>query len=204
MKDFFTKYESNIGNYISFSVEESMTYFYKLLSGQESEKNKKNKEKKSKKYSLDEIDWKILNLLNENAKVSYAELSQKIKLTANAIKKRIKSMEEAGIIAGYTISIDIRKLGYEWYTLNLNLAKFGEETEKKLKSFFRMHKKVIFYCRDNGVWEYDIGLFAKNSLELREFINELRTKFSEEIKITDVFITLEEVKGYKLPSGAFQ
>jgi Lrp/AsnC family transcriptional regulator, leucine-responsive regulatory protein len=157
-----------------------------------------------KKYELDETDWKIINCLNDNAKVSYAELSQTIKLTANAIKKRIKSMEDAGIIAGYTVSLDIRKLGYEWYTINLNLAKFGEETEKKLKLFFKMHKKVIFYCRDNGVWEYDVGIFAKNSGELREFINELRTKFSEEIRITDVFITLEEVKGYKLPRGVFQ
>ena len=44
----------------------------------------------------------------------------------------------------------------------------------------------------------------KNSSELREFINELRTKFSEEIEINDVFLVLEEVTGYKLPKGIFK
>jgi Lrp/AsnC family transcriptional regulator, leucine-responsive regulatory protein len=207
INNFFTKYEKNIGAYISFPAEEEKTYFYKVISSAEDSAVKrkiKNNKIKLNKIKLDDIDWKILKELNEDARVSYVALSQKTNLTANAIKKRVKNLESAGIIDGYTISIDIRKLGYEWYTLNLNLAKFGEETENKLKSFFKMHKNVIFYCRDNGVWEYDVGIFAKNSGELREFINELRAKFAEEIRIADVFVILEEVKGYKLPSGVFQ
>ncbi len=44
---------------------------------------------------------------------------------------------------------------------------------------------------------------AKNSIELREFINEFRTQFSDIAKIHDVFIPLEESSGYKLPKGVF-
>jgi len=64
--------------------------------------------------------------------------------------------------------------------------------------------KVIFYYKYIGPWDYDIGFIAKNSTELREFINELRIKFPEELKLIDVFITLEEIKGYQLPAGIFE
>jgi Lrp/AsnC family leucine-responsive transcriptional regulator len=204
MKNFFTKYEKNIGEYIFISVEESEVFFQKIFSDVDYSQKKIQKKTKNKKLVLDDIDWKILRELNNDARISYAILSSKIKLTANAIKKRIKLLENSGIIENYTISLDFRKLGYDWYTLNLNLTKFDDDTEKRLKMFFKEHKKVIFYCRDNGAWEYDVGIFAKNSDELRVFINELRSKFSEEIKIRDVFVTLEEVKGYKLPYGVFE
>lgn len=45
---------------------------------------------------------------------------------------------------------------------------------------------------------------ARNSNELRDFINELRSDFSKELKITDVFITLDQLTSYKLPKGVFQ
>jgi DNA-binding Lrp family transcriptional regulator len=209
MKEFFSKYQNYIGDYISFSVEWEEVYFHKVMSEKsfgpvKKEKTNAKRRKEEKKTSLDGIDWKILKMLNANSKASYVDISLKTKLTANAIKKRIKSLEDAGIIQGYTISIDFRKLGYDWYTLNLNLARFGEDVENRLKMFARAHRKVIFLCRDNGQWEYDIGLFVKNSGELREFINELRSRFPEEVRIADVFITLEEVKGYKLPDGVFE
>ena len=62
----------------------------------------------------------------------------------------------------------------------------------------------MFYYKYIGAWDYDIGVIVKDSNELRNFINELRTAFSEEIKINDVFLILEEVTGYKLPEGIFR
>lgn len=200
MKSFFSRYENNIGEYVVLHAEEERTYFYKVI------KNKlgilrKNKSSKSK---LDDIDKIVMSELNKDARISYVSMSQKTSLTANAVKKRVKNLEKSGIITNYTLSIDIRKLGFEWYTLNLALTKFSEETETKLKSFFAEHDKVIFYCRNNGTWDYDVGIFARNSVELREFINALRSKFAEEVKIVDVFVILEEIKGYKLPDGVFE
>jgi Lrp/AsnC family transcriptional regulator, leucine-responsive regulatory protein len=201
MNGFFSKYEKNIAGYISYAVEEEQVFLSKILSIDYVEKFHVGNKKK--KLILDSIDWNILKFLNDDSRVSYAFLSLKLKLTANAIKRRIKTLDNAGIIQGYSIGIDFRRLGYEWFTLNLNLASFGLDFEQRLKSFFRIHPKVIFYCRNNGMWEYDVGVCAKNSQELRSFINELRSKFPEEVKIADVFITLEEVKGYKLPRGVF-
>ena len=50
--------------------------------------------------------------------------------------------------------------------------------------YLKAHKFVIifYYKYSGGVWDYDLGVIVKNSEELREYINEFRTSFSEFIK----------------------
>ena len=60
---------------------------------------------------IDEIDWKILTELQEDARTSYAELGRRIGLTTPAIIERVKKMEDAKIITGYRAEIDTAKVG---------------------------------------------------------------------------------------------
>lgn len=159
----------------------------------------------SKKVKLDDKDKEILSLLNKNSRTSLVEISGKVDLTPNGVGNRIKNLEKEGLITGYTISLDWKKLGYEWYGLQLKLIRFGEDIEKKLAEFFKAHKRIVFYNKYlGGTWDYDVGLIVRNSIELRDFINEFRTNFSDAAKISDVFITLEETSGYKMPRGVFE
>lgn len=60
---------------------------------------------------IDEIDWKILKELQENARISYAELGRRINLTTPAVIERIRKLEDAKIIVGYRAEIDTAKVG---------------------------------------------------------------------------------------------
>lgn len=60
---------------------------------------------------IDEIDWKILVELQENARVSFAELGRRIGLTTPAIIERVRKMEDSGVITGYRAQIDPAKVG---------------------------------------------------------------------------------------------
>ncbi len=60
---------------------------------------------------IDEIDWKILIELQQDARISYAELGRRIGLTTPAIIERIHKLEDAGIITGYRVEIDTAKVG---------------------------------------------------------------------------------------------
>ena len=60
---------------------------------------------------LDQVDWKILKTLQENARVTYAELGRKINLTTPAAIERVRKLEDAGIITGYRAEIDTAKVG---------------------------------------------------------------------------------------------
>jgi Lrp/AsnC family leucine-responsive transcriptional regulator len=61
---------------------------------------------------LDEAGMEILRALQENARVSFAELARKIGMSAPAITDRVRKMEEAGIIAGYHARVDPARSGY--------------------------------------------------------------------------------------------
>src|SRR5262245_59223484 len=60
---------------------------------------------------LDEIGWKILQELQENARISYAELGRRVGLSIPAVTERVRRMEDAGIITGYHADIDPEKVG---------------------------------------------------------------------------------------------
>lgn len=60
---------------------------------------------------LDAIAWKILEALQHNARLSFAELGRKVGLSTPAAAERVRRLEEAGVITGYHASVDVAKLG---------------------------------------------------------------------------------------------
>src|SRR6267143_2744611 len=62
---------------------------------------------------LDNIDRKILALLQDDAKVSQAELAKAVGLTAPSVNERVRKLERSGVIRGYVALLDERKLGQD-------------------------------------------------------------------------------------------
>ncbi len=60
---------------------------------------------------LDEIGWKILRELQENARVSFAELGRRVSLSIPAVTERVRRMEDAGLISGYHAEVNAEKIG---------------------------------------------------------------------------------------------
>ncbi len=55
------------------------------------------------KHRMDSIDAKIMEMLKENARISHAELGERVHLSRNAVRMRIDRLEREGFIKGYTI-----------------------------------------------------------------------------------------------------
>ena len=60
---------------------------------------------------LDSIAWKIVESLQQNARLSFAELGRKVGLSTPAAAERVRRLEEAGIITGYHAALNVAKLG---------------------------------------------------------------------------------------------
>ncbi|MCD6488065.1 MAG: Lrp/AsnC family transcriptional regulator [Desulfurococcales archaeon] len=63
--------------------------------------------------NLDQKDLKILEILCRNARTTYSEIAKAIGVSDVAVIKRIKKLEQAGVIKKYTVILDPRKLGYK-------------------------------------------------------------------------------------------
>ena len=63
------------------------------------------------KKLLDHVGWQLLAALQEDARLSFAELGRRVGLSLPAVAERIRRMEEAGIITGYRAEIAVDKIG---------------------------------------------------------------------------------------------
>lgn len=64
-------------------------------------------------YELDEIDRRILETLQDDAKVSLNRLGERVGLSAPSVMERVRKMEQAGIITGYHATLDARAVGLD-------------------------------------------------------------------------------------------
>ncbi|GAA3034352.1 Lrp/AsnC family leucine-responsive transcriptional regulator [Streptomyces olivoverticillatus] len=62
-------------------------------------------------YSPDATDWRILDALQLNGRAGYAELARAVNMSSSAVTERVRRLEEAGVIGGYTAVVDPEKLG---------------------------------------------------------------------------------------------
>ena len=60
---------------------------------------------------LDAISWKILEALQSNARLSFAELGRKVGLSTPAVAERVRRLEESGVISGYHATLNLARLG---------------------------------------------------------------------------------------------
>ena len=60
---------------------------------------------------IDEIDLKILNIIQNNGKVSNAELARQLAMAPSGVLERVKKLEKKGVIRGYEVRLDPAKLG---------------------------------------------------------------------------------------------
>ncbi|MFI8824945.1 Lrp/AsnC family transcriptional regulator [Streptomyces sp. NPDC053431] len=62
-------------------------------------------------YIPDATDWRILDALQDQGRASFAELARAVSMSPSAVTERVRRMEEAGVIAGYTAVVDQERLG---------------------------------------------------------------------------------------------
>ncbi|WP_086826745.1 Lrp/AsnC family transcriptional regulator [Allokutzneria sp. NRRL B-24872] len=63
-------------------------------------------------FDLDAVDWRILAELQEDARVSYAELGRRVGLGATAATERVRRLVDSGVIKGFRAEVDLERVGY--------------------------------------------------------------------------------------------
>ncbi|MBT2505746.1 Lrp/AsnC family transcriptional regulator [Streptomyces sp. ISL-98] len=62
-------------------------------------------------YSPDATDWRILEALQSEGRASFTELARTVSMSASAVTERVRRLEEAGVISGYTAVVEQDRLG---------------------------------------------------------------------------------------------
>ncbi|AOA57503.1 Lrp/AsnC family transcriptional regulator [Acinetobacter larvae] len=122
---------------------------------------------------MNNTDSQILGLLQENARISITELSQRVKVSRATIQKRISWMEMHGIIDGYTVRL---KRDYEvdgiraWMSIMVEGAKATDVVK-----MLRLDPAVQSLHSTNGKWDLLLELKSPNLEKFDQILDRIRT-----------------------------
>ncbi len=152
--------------------------------------------------SIDKFDLAILKELQNDGRLTNAELAQRVGLSAAPCWRRVRALEESGFIKGYHAEIDRRKIGLGVLAfVRLDTERANSEVTRKIEEAIRRLPEIVacHYISGTGMFELQVvaqdldafSRFALNSLMNLPNVKDLHTSFS-----------LGEVKsGAALPLG---
>ena len=140
---------------------------------------------------MDKIDFKIIELLQKNARYPLKHLAEEVFLSTPAVSARIEKLEHSGVITGYTAQVDPLKLGYNIKAfINLEMT----PTQKaEFYPFIAQCPNVLECNCITGKYSMLIKVAYHTTLELDAFIGKLQKFGNTETQI--VFSTAVEHRG---------
>ena len=117
---------------------------------------------------LDQTGWRILDLLQENARIPFSELGRRVGLSAPAVAERVRRMEDAGLITGYRTELALDKLGFPIVAIIRVAA--PEEKCARLKALVQGLAEVLECHHVTGTDAYVLRVVASSMKHLESVI----------------------------------
>jgi len=140
---------------------------------------------------LDTIDSKILEVLQENSRVSISDLSKHVNLSLSAVSERLKKLGASNVIEKFTVILDPVAFGQSLSVLmNISL-----ENPRDTEEFFNIidKEREVLECHYvTGEYDYILRITTKNTATLESLMN--RIKAIPEIKRTQTNVILSTLK----------
>ncbi len=121
--------------------------------------------------SLDDKDLMIINMLKENSRIPYTDIARRLGISDVAVLKRIRKLEQLGVIKKYTIVVDPKKLGYN----AVSITGIDSEPEHLFNVLEELKDKdyVNFLALTSGDHSIIAIIWARDSRELARIHDEI-------------------------------
>ena len=142
------------------------------------------------KLNLDKLDLQIIHHMMENAEISYADLGKKLFVSGGTIHVRIKKLQEAGIVKGTKLSVDLKQLGHDviaFIGIYLEKSSLYDSVEKELQKI----PEIVRLNYTTGNYSMFAEVVCKDISQLRYVLHDQLQKIKG-IERTETFISLEE------------
>ncbi len=137
---------------------------------------------------IDEIDEKLIEILADDGRISFVELGEKLKMSPNGVKERVKRLEKEGVIAGWKTKINYELLGFLHFRVFIHAKKMSNEFYNLIKSYLKHKGNIESVSRFFGYSDIDFRIHGKDIFEVYNQIAEIKDKFIDNITDIDSMI----------------
>ncbi|MFR9649333.1 MAG: Lrp/AsnC ligand binding domain-containing protein [Rikenellaceae bacterium] len=118
---------------------------------------------------IDELDNNILQLITNNARISFLEVARLCNVSGASIHQRIQKLQKAGVITGSEFTLDFKKIGYEtcaYVNLYFDPKADLDAVVEKIKTI----PEIVECHFTTGPYDLLIKVYAKNNTHLHNVI----------------------------------
>jgi Lrp/AsnC family leucine-responsive transcriptional regulator len=141
---------------------------------------------------MDVLDRKIVSLLEADARISFAALAEQVNLSKTPCWKRVKALEDAGIIRGYTTRLDPARLGFGIEAFVQASVEF--ELSEAFEDAVRRHPLVLRCHATTGEADYLLHIVAVDMSDLDRVLRKEISRLPG-VRRTVTSMATREIKG---------
>ncbi len=121
--------------------------------------------------NLDQIDRQLLGILQDDGRITNVELAQRVGLTAPPCLRRVRALEDMGVIRGYHADLDGSKLGFGITVFAMvSLKSQAEEALRQFEDHMRALPEVRECHMLNGEIDFILKIVSKDLQSFQEFL----------------------------------
>jgi DNA-binding Lrp family transcriptional regulator len=200
LRDILNRYDQYIAERNVVAVEEAPSFTRGYLDvGQEPKQLEYGG--KPEPVQLDEVDIQLLMQISQNARTSLLDIGTTLKMTSEGVRHRLKRLRETGVIQHYGIIPDLKALGYEQYLTSLTFKNLDEKNWKRLITFCKYSRNILFMPRCIGEHDVDIELEVRGNEEYNILLDRLRTEFKDILRDFETVLITKQHKFDYFPMG---
>jgi len=142
------------------------------------------------KLNVDKLDHQIIHHMISDAAISYAELGKKLFVSAGTIHVRIKKLQDAGIVKGTRLNVDLKQLGYDviaFIGIYLKESSLYDSVAKELGKI----PEIVRLNYTTGNYSMFAEIACRDIGELKFVLHDQLQKIKG-IERTETFISLDE------------
>lgn len=152
--------------------------------------------------ALDAIDRRILRELQKDGRLSNVELAERVGLSASPCLRRLRLLEEAGVIRGYTALVDQRQVGMPISVfVSVKLDRQREEELARFEDAVRRCPEVLECYLMTGTRDYLLRVVAKDLADYERFLKSTLTRIAGVASIESSFALAQVKYSQSLPLG---
>jgi Lrp/AsnC family transcriptional regulator, leucine-responsive regulatory protein len=118
---------------------------------------------------MDETSWQILTILQEDARIPFKELGQRVGLSSPAVTERVRRLEEAGIITRYRAELNLEKLGLPIAAF-ITIRSFGHRCDE-IRSLLQESPAIESCYRVTGSDHYLVKVAVTSVSHLEQLVD---------------------------------
>jgi DNA-binding Lrp family transcriptional regulator len=139
---------------------------------------------------LDDTDERILNELAEHARATFAEIGERVNLSAPAVKRRVDRMLDSGVIRGFTTVVDRNALG--WSTeAYVQVYCHGTIAPDELRRAWVDIPEVVSAATVTGTSDAILHVLARDMRHLESALERIRS--SADIERSESIVVLSNI-----------